>query len=77
MFPPPPLIANLDSADRQYNGNDEEQDSADESSRHGSPFDVVGHVVSELLTEADGTDAVGHNAEDVGLCGAHVFDCRK
>ena len=50
LFPAPLFVAYFDCADREDDGNYEEEDSPDETSRHSLPLGVLRNVVLVLLT---------------------------
>ena len=50
LFPAALFVAYFDCADREDDGNYEEEDSPDETSRHSLPLGVLRNVVLVLLT---------------------------
>lgn len=51
MFAPSSFVTDFNCTDGHYNGHDKEQDSTDQASCHGSPFDVLRQIVFEIFTD--------------------------
>ena len=75
LLPPAPLVADLDGADGEDDGHDEEEDAARQPGRHGARLEVLRQLVGQSLADGVRLGRVGQHAELVALARAtHVFD---
>lgn len=77
LFPPFPFIAYLDGADRQYDGDNEEEYASDHAGSDGLVFDARRHWELDLLAALVAIDRVSQNAEVVRASAHQVLHCKR
>lgn len=77
MFSPFPLVTDLHRAHRQYDGDDEEQQSAHHSRRDRLVLDPGRHREFDLFAVLEVFQRVGHHPEIVRTAAHQTFHCEQ
>ena len=77
LLPPPSLVADFDSTNREYDGHNKEQYSPDKPRSHSSTFYIFGKIVLKLLADGESGGRMRENTEPICLGCTHVFHWNK